>query len=535
MNRKMSGWLRHVSLSIAIVSALALTACGNATDSAMTTAEELPYEQIALRIASRLAITDGERILIGHDPQHLPELVVATQAALTRMGAITSLHVYGADDDFFGRLQKSDIYIWMPFGADMDVPALLREFPVAAKWVMEGTHRQLHFHWDDGTRAIDGMQGDHSREFDAIYVAALDIDYDALHRSMRRAATAMRAGEIHVTTPAGTDIRFRIDDRPINIQSGDASLAATRDARLTIQREIELPAGALRVAPIEASVNGVVVVPYARLLANPWARSDEPPPVRNLRLRFTAGKLIEMTAEQGADLFQSYLDANSALDNFREFALGFNPKLTQPEGSEWLPYYGYGAGVVRLSIGNNEELGGAVRGDGFRWFLFPDATVTLADGHVLVRDGVLQKPRQLIELAESLQVDALMSSEYRRPIIVFVSQPGCEYCHLLREQVLHPMIEAGILEGKSILREVSLDDGFVLIDFEGRKVSGREFAQRYGAFVTPTLLFLDSDGQEVSDPLVGISNIEYYGVYLDRAIDTATTEIAKRVRESRAL
>jgi len=383
--------VRGSCIALVFLSVLVLAACSDDAKHASHGTDPLPNERIAQRIVSRLSISDGETVLIGRDPGHLPELAAATKTALVQAGAVVSLHAYGAQDDFGERLQAADIYIWMPFGPDTDVPSLLQEFPVAARWVMQGTHRQVHFHWGDGTRAIDGMQGEHSPEFDAIYVEALDIDYDALSGKMYRAAAAIRVGEVHVTTPAGTDIRFRVDNRPVTIQAGDASLAATRDATLTIQREIELPAGALRIAPVEESVTGVLVVPYARMLANPWERSEEKPAVRNLKLHFAAGVLIDMTADEGAELFQSYLDANSALDKFREFALGFNAKLIQPEDSEWLPYYGYGAGVVRLSIGNNEELGGSVTGDGFRWFLFPDATVRLADDRVLVRDGVLQE------------------------------------------------------------------------------------------------------------------------------------------------
>ena len=43
-------------------------------------------------------------------------------------------------------------------------------------------------------------------------------------------------------------------------------------------------------------------------------------------------------------------------DAFREFGLGFNPKLVVPAGQTALPYYGYGDAVVRLSLGDNKEL-----------------------------------------------------------------------------------------------------------------------------------------------------------------------------------
>jgi hypothetical protein len=53
----------------------------------------------------------------------------------------------------------------------------------------------------------------------------------------------------------------------------------------------------------------------------------------------------------------------------------------------WIGYYGYGAGIVRLGIGNNGELGGAVSGRYFRWRdLLTDCTVTI-DGEVWLKDG----------------------------------------------------------------------------------------------------------------------------------------------------
>jgi len=80
-----------------------------------------------------------------------------------------------------------------------------------------------------------------------------------------------------------------------------------------------------------------------------------------------------------------------AARRFREFGIGFNPKLKPLPGSEILPYFAYGAGIVRMSVGDNEELGGDVRGGYRRWFFFPDATVEV-DGETLVRDGELLIP-----------------------------------------------------------------------------------------------------------------------------------------------
>ena len=88
------------------------------------------------------------------------------------------------------------------------------------------------------------------------------------------------------------------------------------------------------------------------------------------------------------EALQTFLKSAPGASQFREFGLGFNPKLIPPAGSPYLPYYGYGDAVVRLSLGDSTEIGGAVRGGGVRWLFFPDTDVTVA-GKPLVSKGHL--------------------------------------------------------------------------------------------------------------------------------------------------
>ena len=136
-----------------------------------------------------------------------------------------------------------------------------------------------------------------------------------------------------------------------------------------------------------------------------------------------------------------------------------------------------------------------------------------------------QKSERLIALADSFVMDAELSTARSLPIAVFVSQQGCQFCEALRRQVLFPMIRAGELSDRAIFRELSLDAGFTVTDFDGNEIGGRNFADRYAAAVTPTLLFLDARGVEIADKIVGISNIEYYSFYFNRALESARSEL----------
>lgn len=214
---------------------------------------------------------------------------------------------------------------------------------------------------------------------DRMYLTALDVSPADLDRMHDRVIPALRSGTVRVTTPEGTDIRFVVGDRPFSKQIGDGSRDRMQSARIRIDRDVELPAGVLRVAPIETSANGTVVLPVWRPI-----RSEG----RNIRLTFVDGRVTKIEGNNAATIDRELTEAGGAAKMFREFALGFNPALRVPKDRPFIPYYAYGAGAVRLSLGDNEEMGGANRGGGVYWNFLHNATVTVGD-RVLVKDGEL--------------------------------------------------------------------------------------------------------------------------------------------------
>ena len=332
-----------------------------------TAAGALDYNHMAARIIDALKPARGERVMLGGDPDYFQELAEALRKRLAEAGAVEVRD-----------LNSANIYLWLPLGK-REVSD--NERRTLAAWLeRSGTRREIHFHWAEGSVDPDGLAGAHTPALDRVYQTALDIDYTALSAEQDRAIKLLRSGEVHVRTPAGTDLRFRVGNRPFNKQDGNASARRARNARVRVDREIELPAGVLRVAPIEESVNGRIVIPSARFPKGV---------VRNLRLEIHNGTVTGMKASDNLEAADAAISAGGdAALSFREFALGFNSKLENPSGGVTLAYYGYGAGVVRLSLGDNSELGGQVRGDFVRWFFFPDATVEV-NGTVLTDHGKL--------------------------------------------------------------------------------------------------------------------------------------------------
>jgi leucyl aminopeptidase (aminopeptidase T) len=383
-----------MSSRVLFVAALLFGALGP-HNSLMAQNDATDWRAAAGKIVSRLALVRGERVLLVAVPGAADALVPVLREAIRVAGA-TDLGVVaqqGAQPpawstDFTNELAKRtgqafdeylttvDAAVMMP-GATVTDPA----YAGMQRVLRSGHGRTVHFHWAgayDEAGALLPTTPDIAR----VYLhALLETDYAALAAKQREFEAAMRGQVVHVTTPRGTDLRFRIGDRPVTKQDGDASAARAKLARNLIDREVELPAGAVRVAPIESSVEGTIAFPPSE-----WGGTR----VEGLVLTFARGEVTAIRATTGREAVERELaGGGSGARAFRELAVGFNPLLAMPaEGRRWIPYYGYGAGVIRLSLGDNTELGGNVGGGYVRWNFFTDATVTVGSD-IWVRGGQL--------------------------------------------------------------------------------------------------------------------------------------------------
>lgn len=377
----------------------AVTTCGGddrPQPEALPAWDGLDFQAIAGALLDRMDLQPGEKVLLVGQGGRWDPLVPPLKEGVRQAGAVDlgAVDVFGvplpgseptefslglealAPSDFQAALQDVDLAIMLPGAtlteAESDIYSAMQGV------LREGRGRTIHFHWS-GATSFEGETLPPDDDIDAFYQKALlATDYDALGQVQRAFESAMRRGEVRVTTPLGTDLSFRVDDRPVTRQDGDASLARAEAGQTLIDREVELPAGAVRVSPVLETVTGQIAFPPAV-----WGGER----VEGLLVRFEGGKVVETTATLGLEGFERETGAaGEAGRSFRELAVGFNPLLAIPENEEWIPYYGYGSGVVRLSIGDNTELGGTVGGGYVRWNFFVDATVEI-DGFAWVQGG----------------------------------------------------------------------------------------------------------------------------------------------------
>lgn len=141
------------------------------------------------------------------------------------------------------------------------------------------------------------------------------------------------------------------------------------------------------------------------------------------------------------------------------------------------------------------------------------------------------KPVTVFE-AQDLYQEGRVAAAKRLPILIMFSMEHCPYCELIREDFLKPMLRSGDYTNKVIIREIHSDSYATLRDFDGRDVSAEELAHRYRASLSPTVVFLDHKGRELSKRMIGVTTVDYYGGYLDDAIEQSFLRMQSVFRQA---
>jgi len=215
--------------------------------------------------------------------------------------------------------------------------------------------------------------GFNTEKWKEIMLAGCVADYREVARRGRN-LTSLLGGEeeVRITTPWGTDLRFGLDRRPVDVSDGLTSKEKAEKGMVTF-----LPAGAIEVSASEESAEGRVVYDVPVRLESGM--------VEGLTLQIKNGRIMEFTAEQHREAFGHYLEEGKGDTNrFAFFGFGLNPHLrhgfTQDDKV---------LGGVTVGFGDNENKGGKNKADGYGWWAsMTKATVAIGDTKIM-EDGML--------------------------------------------------------------------------------------------------------------------------------------------------
>jgi hypothetical protein len=355
---------------------------------------------IARRVVGALRPRTGEAAVLVFDPAYYPELTRAFALELEKAGAHPVLALAESPPEVLGPLsahpanarsredalvatlepvfRKASLFFWMPVRATFPGRPLER--------LVDGSSvRGVHFHW---ILPVEGKTPLELAAASRLYEKAiLETDYAALSNDQDRLIAALRGKSLRLTTPEGTNLRLQVpEDAWFHKNDGELGPERARAARGARDREMEFPVGALRFIPDPGASEGTLVVPRMSVAGDGGE-------VLGARFEFKAGRVVAASAASNEPALRRLLErVGGDIDKVGEVVIGTNPLLVGRLPSGELPYFGYGAGYLRLSLGDNWESGGPLRtksGDNL-WLFLESATLS-AGTTVLVRDGQLAR------------------------------------------------------------------------------------------------------------------------------------------------
>lgn len=103
--------------------------------------------------------------------------------------------------------------------------------------------------------------------------------------------------------------------------------------------------------------------------------------------------------------------------------------------------------------------------------------------------------------------------------VIMVTQPGCSFCVRLEREVLQPLRASNLYVSQVRFTEVDIGIDGLITDFNGQPIRASEFASRYGAYGTPTLLFLTPDGNAFAEAKFGVPDtIDFFAYEIEETI-----------------
>ena len=207
---------------------------------------------------------------------------------------------------------------------------------------------------------------------ETLLTGSILADYEELFNTTMKYAKLIDDGNaVHVTSSAGTDLKFSIAGRrclPLNGRIDEVS------------NSVGIPSGEAATAPVEGTAEGVAVIDGGMheigIITEPIVMKIEKGFVVEIEGGAQAGQLRELLQESG--------DENSY--NIAEFAFGTNSASSVTHN---IQEYKNKLGTIHLALGNNLNLFGNTKSKTHMDAIMMKPTVTI-DGLVVLENGVPQ-------------------------------------------------------------------------------------------------------------------------------------------------
>jgi aminopeptidase len=207
------------------------------------------------------------------------------------------------------------------------------------------------------------------------FVKSINVDHSKMGSTGMKLASKLQPGkQVKVTANNGTNLTFKLSDRPVHIHDG---IIDRHDVEKGTPFE-NLPAGVIEHSPDENTVEGVIQFDQPAAVAGKV--------LKGLRWEFGNGHLVKYSALEGLEAFKGlYENASGEKDRLADIAIGLNPH------AELIGFFTdrIVQGTVSIGIGGNTGMGGKNSTVFGNEGTLRKPTLEI-DGHPVIVDGKIQ-------------------------------------------------------------------------------------------------------------------------------------------------
>ncbi len=120
--------------------------------------------------------------------------------------------------------------------------------------------------------------------------------------------------------------------------------------------------------------------------------------------------------------------------------------------------------------------------------------------------------------AKNLFLESRVAQKENKNILLLMHLEECPWCHFVIDEIIAPMSEMTEYTNRLIIRQIEINAGLEMIDFNNQLIENNTFAQYHNIDFYPTLLLFNPQ-HELLEKTIGVVSKDFYWTNLDKVLE----------------